>query len=39
MWGPVGSVVFGGLATIGVALAAIKLFPDLAKRDQMVLPN
>jgi len=39
MWGPVGSVVFGGLATIGVALAAFKLFPDLAKRDQMVLPN
>ena len=39
MWGPVGSVVFGGLATVGVALAAIKIFPDLAKRDQMVLPK
>ena len=39
MWGPVGSVVFGGIATVGVALAAIKIFPDLAKRDQMVLPK
>ena len=39
MWGPVGSVVFGGIATVGVALAAIKIFLDLAKRDQMVLPK
>ncbi|MEI6549976.1 MAG: MFS transporter [Betaproteobacteria bacterium] len=39
MWGPVGSVVFGGLATVGVALAAIKIFPDLANRDKMVLPK
>ena len=39
MWGPVGSVVFGGIATVGVALAAIKIFPDLAKRDQLVLPK
>lgn len=39
MWGPVGSVVFGGLATVGVALAAVKLFPDLAKRDRMVAPQ
>ena len=39
MWGPVGSVVFGGLATVGVALAAFKVFPALAKRDQMVLPK
>jgi hypothetical protein len=39
MWGPVGSVVFGGLATVGVALAALKVFPALAKRDQMVLPK
>ena len=39
MWGPVGSVVFGGLATVGVAVAALKVFPDLAKRDQMVLPK
>jgi MFS family permease len=39
MWGPVGSVVFGGLATVGVALAAVKVFPDLAKRDRMVTPS
>ncbi|MEY3887814.1 MAG: Enterobactin exporter EntS [Pseudomonadota bacterium] len=39
MWGPVGSAVFGGLATVGVALAAVKLFPDLANRDRMVVPN
>jgi MFS family permease len=39
MWGPVGSVVFGGLATVGVALAAVKVFPDLAKRDRMVAPQ
>jgi MFS family permease len=39
MWGPVGSVVFGGLATVGIALAAIKIFPDLANRDRMVLPK
>jgi MFS family permease len=39
MWGPVGSVIFGGLATVGVALAAVKVFPDLAKRDRMVLPK
>jgi hypothetical protein len=32
-------VVFGGLATIGVALAAIKIFPDLAHRDRMILPK
>jgi hypothetical protein len=38
-WGPVGSAVFGGLATVGVAFAALKIFPDLAKRDQMVLPK
>jgi hypothetical protein len=37
VWGPVGFVVFGGLATIGVALAAIKIFPDLAHRDRMIL--
>ena len=39
MWGPVGSVVFGGLATVGVALAAVKVFPDLAKRDRMMAPQ
>jgi MFS family permease len=39
LWGPVGSVIFGGLATVGVAIAAMKAFPSLAKRDQMVLPK
>ncbi len=39
MWGPVGSVVFGGLATVGVALAALKIFPDLANRDRMIQPK
>lgn len=39
MWGPVGSALFGGLATVGVALAAIKVFPALAKRDRMLLPS
>ena len=33
--GPVGSVVLGGVGTILVALAWLKLFPDLAKRDTM----
>ena len=31
--GPVGAVVVGGLGTVLVALAWLKLFPDLAKRD------
>jgi len=39
MWGPVGSALFGGLATVGVALAAVKVFPALAKRDRMLLPG
>jgi MFS family permease len=39
MWGPVGSVVFGGLATVGVALATLKIFPDLANRDRMIQPK
>lgn len=39
LWGPVGSAIFGGLATVGVAIAATKVFPSLAKRDQMVLPK
>jgi MFS family permease len=34
-WGPVGSVVIGGLGTMAVALWWLKLFPDLAKRDRM----
>ncbi len=33
MLGPVGAVVLGGLGTVLVALAWLKLFPDLAKRD------
>lgn len=31
--GPVGAVVVGGLGTVVVALAWLKLFPELAKRD------
>jgi len=33
--GPVGSVVVGGVGTVLVALAWIKLFPTLARRDRM----
>jgi MFS family permease len=33
LWGPVASVVFGGVGTVLVALGWLKLFPDLAKRD------
>ena len=36
--GPVGSVVLGGLGTVGVALAWFKLFPSLAQRDRLVGP-
>ena len=36
LWGAVGSVMFGGLATVGVALAAVKVFPALAQRDRMI---
>lgn len=39
LWGPVASVVFGGLATVGVALAAVKVFPALAQRDHMIRPQ
>ena len=35
LWGPVGSVVVGGLGTLVIALAWLKLFPDLAKRDRL----
>ena len=35
LWGPVGSVVVGGLGTLVVALAWLKLFPELAKRDRL----
>jgi MFS family permease len=34
-WGPVGSVVVGGAATIGIALLWWKWFPQLARRDTM----
>lgn len=33
--GPVGSVVLGGLGTLLVAIAWVRLFPQLAKRDRM----
>jgi MFS family permease len=33
--GPVGSVVLGGLGTVLVALAWIRLFPALARRDRL----
>lgn len=33
--GPVGSVVLGGVGTIAVALAWMRLFPALAQRDRM----
>lgn len=35
LWGPVVSVVSGGVGTMMVAVAWVKLFPDLAKRDRM----
>ena len=35
LWGPVVSVVSGGVGTIGVAIAWLKLFPTLAQRDRM----
>ena len=34
-FGPVGSVVLGGLGTLLVAFAWLRLFPQLAKRDRM----
>ena len=34
--GPVGSVVFGGVGTILVALMWFRLFPSLAQRDEML---
>jgi hypothetical protein len=36
LWGPVGSVVVGGVATVFVAVAWLRWFPDLAQRDRMV---
>ena len=35
LFGPVGSVVLGGIGTLLVAAAWIRLFPALATRDQM----
>ena len=35
LWGPVVSVVSGGVGTVLVAAAWIKLFPALARRDRM----
>ncbi len=36
LFGPVGSVVLGGIGTVLVALAWLRLFPALARRDRMV---
>jgi MFS family permease len=36
LFGPVGSVVLGGIGTLLVAGAWLRLFPDLAQRDRMV---
>ncbi len=35
-WGVVASIVFGGAATVGFALAWAKLFPELRDRDKLV---
>ena len=35
-WGVVGSIVFGGAATVCFALAWAKLFPELRDRDKLV---
>jgi hypothetical protein len=36
LWGPVVSVVSGGIGTMLVAAAWFNLFPSLAKRDRLV---
>jgi len=36
VFGPVGSVVLGGIGTLLVAVTWLRLFPELAKRDRMV---
>jgi MFS family permease len=36
VWGPVTSVVVGGMATVVVAVVWLRLFPALAQRDHMV---
>ena len=35
LFGPVGSVVLGGVGTVLVAAAWLRLFPDLARRDRL----
>lgn len=37
--GPVGSVVLGGVGTLIVAALWLRLFPDLARRDELVRPR
>jgi MFS family permease len=39
MWGPVGSVVAGGVGAVLVALSWRWLFPELATRDHMLTPE
>jgi MFS family permease len=34
-WGPVGAVVVGGVGTLLIAASWLKLFPSLARRDQL----
>ena len=36
LFGPVGSVVFGGLGTLLIAATWLRLFPALAQRDRML---
>ncbi|OQC06243.1 MAG: enterobactin exporter EntS [Alphaproteobacteria bacterium ADurb.Bin100] len=36
LFGPVGSVVMGGVGTVLVATLWLRLFPALARRDRMV---
>lgn len=36
--GPVGSVLLGGVGVLGVAIAWIRLFPDLWRRDRLLGP-
>jgi len=35
LWGPVVSVISGGVGTVLVAASWLKLFPALARRDRM----
>jgi hypothetical protein len=39
MWGPVGSVVAGGVGTVLVAGLWFKIFPALAQRDTIQAPK